>query len=434
MCRFESCSLYLVLNKITCSFIVNTLSETAGSVRALYWTMMGGEDARDAGGVMRGRPRLGPCLALLIMLCLPADCALADLPRISPQGTVLLHYGESLELYCEDHSSADNIQFSSGNQTLPSVKVNDTTIKLYTKLEKGVYSIYCRNNERRKITITRVIVDQAPVDVTDFICKSFNLDVMKCWWTVAPHVSVVNFSLSFLIAGHYVESCKVFRAFPNKSGCSWDTIHSPRYRQIQKTYLFTLKSSNAFGRNEQNFTVDHYSTVQPAPVRNLSVRDIGVYSAKLSWTIPHNMLDFLDGVSHKIEYRVPTIASSWWSIDTSKLPPRNLTHVYLLEVPYAHMRYEVRVSIRPLRATGEENWSMPSTLTFYTKGKSTSEINKQIYKTWRKNMKKPARVWSRAKLWNMKSQKHLNDLWNPKKNSSTSFPQAFLPYLASVID
>lgn len=328
----------------------------------------------------RKGPQLGLWLWFLAIQCLLhlqvvfAKCQNFDNLSLSvyPEGMIILPYGKPLEIYCmDDKYSADDLEFALGGVTNQSEKVNSTTRRLYKEMhDKGVFSYYCKNKETRKLCTTRVLIDSPPQNVTDFACKSKNLDELNCTWTTPPRYSVTNYSLTFIINGRSVDPCQAIKIGPSRYYCFWSTTSQPRYRQLEKTFHFNLKSKSPFGENEQNFTVDHYSIVQPSRVSRLRVMENGTHSVLLQWEIPNNMVDLMpNGVVHKIEYQIAKIdnTSYFRSVDASNLPVKNKTYKFLLsDLPYAHMQYEVRIYIRSKEATNDEFWSMYSYIVFYT--------------------------------------------------------------------
>lgn len=294
---------------------------------------------------------------------------------VYPEGTIILPYGKHLEIYCMDNDkkfNADDLEFAKGGIVKPSEKVNSTTRRLFKEMhERGTFTFYCTNKKTAKKCPTRVLVDSPPQNVTNFACKSKNLDELNCTWTTAPERhSVTNYSLSFIINGQRVDPCKAVKIQDTRYSCSWSTTSMPRYRQLEKIFYFNLKFVNVFGRNEQNFTVDHYSIVQPAKVNKLRILENGTHSVLLQWSLPINMASLMpNGVVHKIEYQIAKIdnTSYFRSVDATGLPMKNNTYKFLLsDLPYAHMQYEVRIYIRPKEATSDEFWSEYSYKLFYT--------------------------------------------------------------------
>lgn len=316
------------------------------------------------------------CITIQCSLCLPsifAKCqGIENLSlAVYPEGMIKVPYGKPVEIFCvDDKYTADDLDFALGGVSEPSEKLNGTTRRLYKEMhEKGVFAYYCLNKETKKLCTSRVLVDSAPLNVTDFGCKSRNLDELYCSWTAPDGFSITNYSLTFITNGQVVGSCKA-RKNGTRHYCSWTTNSQPRYRQLEKQFFFNLKFFNAFGSNEQNFTVDHFSIVKPAEVNNLKVIGNGTHSVLLQWSIPNNMVDLLpNGVVHKIEYQIAKIdnTSYFRSVDASSLPRKNRTYRFLLsDLPYAHMQYEVRIYIRPVEATRDEFWSKHSYVAFYT--------------------------------------------------------------------
>lgn len=302
---------------------------------------------------------------LLSLPCIFAHCQGVENLSVAvyPMGNLKVHYGDSFELFCvaEKFTSAD-IEFTMGGKTIPSEVVNSTTIRLYMeKPEKQVNTFYCRNKKTNKICTSRVVVDSTPMAVTDFSCKSKNLEILNCTWIAPGPLSTTQNYITFLIDGNAVEPSTPIRADQTRYWNSWNTYSIPRYRQMENKYYFYLSSCSPFGCNNQSFTVDHFSIVKPDAPSNLKVIRNYTNGVYLQWNIPNNMVDLLPcGVDHRIEYQIDKIdnKSYFRSVDASSLPPKNRTYKFLLtDLPYAHMKYEIRIYIKSKAAVKEEFWS-----------------------------------------------------------------------------
>ncbi|KOB75811.1 Cytokine receptor-like protein [Operophtera brumata] len=304
-----------------------------------------------------------PCI---FSRCLGVELSLA----VHPEGMINVPYGQPLEILCSDDKyTAENLQFEIGGTPIPSNKLNTTTRRLSMENhKKGVFTYYCRNTVTNKVCASRVLVDSAPLDVTDFACKSQNLDVLNCTWSNPESFSITNYTFTSL-GFNSVDVCTTEKIGKTRY-CAWNTSGQPRYRQQEKEFVFYLTFCNVFGCNEQNFTINHFAIVKPDPPKNLKVLGNGTHCVLLHWSIPNNMFDFLpNGVDHKIEYQIAKIdnTSYFRTVDTSGLPAKNKTYKFQLsDLPYAHMQYEVRIYIRPKEAVKDEFWSDFTYLVFYT--------------------------------------------------------------------
>lgn len=311
-------------------------------------------------------------IKLISLPCIFSRCQGVDISvALYPDSMIKRLYGDPVEIFCvAEKDTADSLEFYLGGKLIDSEKVNVTTRRLYIeRLEKGVYTYYCRNTVTNKQCTSRVLVDLPPSNVTDFGCISKNLDVLNCTWTSPEMHSVSNYSLTFLINGNKVEACRANKV--NKSlWCSWSTTSQPRYKQMEDHYYFHLTAENYFGSNTQNFTIDHFSIVKPDPPEQLRVLSNNTHSVLLQWKIPNNMYDFLPcPIVHRIEYQIAKIDNTAYfrSVDASSLPPKNKTYNFLLSnLPYAHMSYEVRIYIKSQLATEDKFWSDFSYVLFTT--------------------------------------------------------------------
>ncbi|XP_052740627.1 cytokine receptor-like [Bicyclus anynana] len=281
-------------------------------------------------------------------------------------------YGEPLELFCVAGSnySASDIFIMKDGKKLESEIVNSTTRRLYiAKPEKQFATYSCHNLKNNKRCISRIVVDNPPSDVTDFNCFSKNLESLNCSWTSPKAYSVVSYKLNFYVHNNLVSPpCEPF-SFKTTRYCVWDSSTLPRYRQQDEKQHFYLSSCNIFGCNNQNFTIDHFSIVKPDPPYDLGVFSNGAHNVLLKWRIPHNIADLLQcGVDYKIQYQIAKVdnRTHFRTVDTLQLPAKPAMIVFNIDLPYAHMQYEVRIYIKSKLAVSEEFWSDYTFLVFTT--------------------------------------------------------------------
>ncbi|XP_045487984.1 cytokine receptor [Pieris rapae] len=324
------------------------------------------------------RPTRGSQLRIwtlcFIILGLPSIYSACHFVGTYPPGTINVLYGQPLEIFCvaEKNYSSRDIEFSLYGKQLDSEIVNSTTIRLYIeKPEKQVNTYYCKNTKSGKNCINRVLVDSLPPNVTDFKCISNNLEILNCSWIKADTESALRYNLTFESNGNFVTPCTVQMVENSKTKyCIWNSHSFPRYREQEKVFFFVMETCNYFGCNSQNYSIDHYSIVKPDRPLNLKSVKIGTHSVLLKWNVPNTIVDFLDcGVVHKIEYQIEKIDNTTFfhEVNASSLPFKNKTYKFNLTLPYAHMKYEVRISIKSRKAPdSKEFWSDNSFLIFYT--------------------------------------------------------------------
>lgn len=295
-----------------------------------------------------------------------------------PQGDISISYGQPLEIFCtaENNYTSDDIVFKLGGNILPSEKVNDTTIRLYYAHPEIQYKkYYCTNTKISKNCISGVLVDRPPSEVTDFKCRSRNLDYLNCTWSMPKTFATMKYNLTFFNNNRPVNDCVPVYSEHTVS-CIWSTTTQPQYRQQQPIYIFNLISYNIFGSYEQNITVDHFSVVKPDSPMDLKVIKTETHSVLLKWVIPNNMVDLLDGgLDHKIEYQIAKVDKRKYfrEVNATGLPIRNRTYKFeLANLPYAYMQYEVRIYIKPKNAKDDEFWSDPSFQFFQTQSEIPS--------------------------------------------------------------
>ncbi|KAJ0177025.1 hypothetical protein K1T71_007034 [Dendrolimus kikuchii] len=314
-------------------------------------------------------------IILLCLFSLPCGCSGCqgveykdDVLWLYPEGTVTVRYGDPVELLCVSEDS-NTSKFALGGKTIPSEIVNATTRRLYIeKPEKGMHTYYCYYKKKR--CTSRVLIDSPPSDVKDFACISKNIEVLNCTWTSSQLHSLTNYTLNYAFHGLPVRACLANLTDSKLRHCVFDTQSTPRYLQMEDKYSFHLHGCNIFGCNEQYFVIDHFAIVKPDPPIGLKILTTDPHSISLRWSVPNNIAHFLScGVEHKIEYQIAKIdnTSYFRRVNSSSLPANNKTYNFqLTDLPYAHMRYEVRIYIRPTVATSDKFWSDFAYIVFYT--------------------------------------------------------------------
>lgn len=67
------------------------------------------------------------------------------------------------------------------------------------------------------------------------------------------------------------------------------------YGPAAKQYYFILKAKNELGEISRNYTINHWESVIPDPVENLTESYITENSVVLNWTLPYLMRTFPKG-------------------------------------------------------------------------------------------------------------------------------------------
>lgn len=313
-------------------------------------------------------------------LCVVPRCVAAGDEKsvsIYPEGDSYVPYGGNFTIYCiagpnYTHSS---LRITHGGKELTTTQVNETTIKYSETPSEHVRLIYyCKNKITNQNVVKTVLVASPPKNVINFNCISLNFEVLNCAWTSPDEVVYTEYKLTQVIG----RDTKIKPCVPTQLGktlvryCYWNTTSQPRYRQQEEKFDFILEAHNDFGNNTQNFTIYHYSIVKPDPPMNLSIISVTPHSVLLSWQLPINVKDFLQGgVDHKIEYQIAKINDIKFRIvNTSDLSSKLITNGksihFNLTLPYAHMQYGVRVYIKPKAAKSDEFWSDFSKVLFST--------------------------------------------------------------------
>lgn len=127
---------------------------------------------------------------------------------------------------------------------------------------------------------------------------------------------------------------------------------------------------NRFGENINYITFHHFKHVLPNPPENLTAEATSPHSLKLTWTIPSSMITFKPGLDHRILYQREY--EKKWQLGGLIKESKNRTLSYeLIGLKYAHLLYDIRVSMRSAMADpyDEFMWSDNATRTIRTKSK-----------------------------------------------------------------
>ncbi|XP_063383523.1 uncharacterized protein LOC134669833 [Cydia fagiglandana] len=276
-----------------------------------------------------------------------------------------LPVGKPLEILC---SGPGPLEISLYGESLPIDTINSTTVRFKQEKPEKQASVYVCSNSDIKCAL-RLVIDNPP-EIKDFKCISKNLEVLNCSWT-NNNVLISNVSLCYKVNNHKTIPCRVNRN-RDMDYCTWDTQSSPRYRQQEENILFLMDACNKFGCTHNMYNIDHIKILKPDPPLNLKVLNKTTNNAVLEWTISNNMIDFLqDGLEHKIEYWF--YGAQFRQVD-STLPLKQRKYRFELSLPCANQYYEVRISIRPIRASKTGMWSEPSSICFSTDAEIKGDI------------------------------------------------------------
>lgn len=298
-------------------------------------------------------------------------------------GTVLdyqhdILYGEPLEIFCMGIDY--ELQMADGVVPLPTTSVNQTTIRLFEERpEKGVSYYTChyiKNNSLHYPTIMlKVVVDGVPV-IEDFRCKSMNFEYLNCSWTTTN----INpeYELYYVKNGILTLLYKI-RWFAKTIYCVWDDKNALLPYQYQDVNLtFLVKTCTGLGCTNQTFQFDQRAIVKfKAPkleikakgsygaILRCNIYSSGLYQQFGNYNLEQKITYWYSGI-HQNQGNVPVVITDIYS---SKYDDNAIE----LKLPCANEFYEVRLSVRPQLAEGEEFWSEDAIVHFVTEPASGDE-------------------------------------------------------------
>lgn len=308
-------------------------------------------------------------LVLIISLSF-IDYANALRPRIlKADGTeanyftdIKILYGNPLELYCVGQAH-NELMMSKDNVMFYTNTVNETTVHLFDEKPEirlsNVYCHYVKGHDNTNIAAVRVLIDTLP-KATNFHCNS-NLKQHICTWTT-PNLIIYRFSLYHVRDNVYTLLCHVMQSEPMY--CAWDSKALDAGKPDPKILTFQMETCNHFGCRNETFEVHNLTIVKSEPPEQLTILWKRSHSASLSWKIPKNQGLSELHMDHKISYWHSGIHPRY--VNTSNVFKQENYLVLNLELPCADTFYEVRVSIKPHGAVGEEYWSDDAVVTLVT--------------------------------------------------------------------
>lgn len=167
---------------------------------------------------------------------------------------------------------------------IPKMAATTTTTLYSCKLAASEDS--CNDKGRcDSIGMNQVYVGYKPQNVTNFKCRSFNLQSMLCTFEKPFNPVYVNYSLTFYLNETNIHSC----ILTNNSCLITTYSKGGIYRPFKEKYYFTLTAKNALGNLQEYFEIDHFSIVVPNPPSGVSASEITPSSAKLKWKRPYEM-------------------------------------------------------------------------------------------------------------------------------------------------
>lgn len=291
-------------------------------------------------------------------------------------------YGEPLELFCVGENYDLEFTVSDNRVRLPTTIVNKTTIRLYKeKPEKGISHYICQYIETDsfyEMTYLTVIVDSLPV-VENFNCKSMHFEYLNCTWI--SNFYNLEHMMYYVYNGTPMVLCRT-HFYHHKNVCLWDTNHPLLpYEKDESNLTFIMNSCTGIGCTNQTFILDHVTLVKyRAPV--IELRSKSAYSVVIGidLTIDQEIGNIF--LEQKITY--------WYSGMHPNQTNASLTRTnnyyndfnddIELKLPCANEIYEVRVSVRPQHAVGEDYWSDEGVIHFAT-DQAPDEVNATVDST-----------------------------------------------------
>ncbi|XP_045597067.2 uncharacterized protein [Procambarus clarkii] len=215
------------------------------------------------------------------------------------------------------------------------------------------YMLACTDSSGDNKCLGVVRVGYQPLDVENFQCVSYNLEVLKCNWTL-PYNPVQTASYKpYLISTLHTEGSQC----SGDSGGVKDTCDDlttccfwrpPEYPAAEPFLRVLFQASNSLSNQTFNFThlVRNYAVVLPDAAESVEAEAVaGSRELEVRWSLPSPMDAFpsAGGVVFRVDHRLHAHPDTWTTAATGKCKNSNLVSV---EVKYWWQEYEVRVRLR----------------------------------------------------------------------------------------
>lgn len=215
-----------------------------------------------------------------------------------------------------------------------------------------------------KLTNNSYYIGTPPAQVTDFKCRGYDFQNMKCDFTLPENKVNTEYKLFYSTVFAKEKECSLQNDIQtNKKIC--DLQYD--YRPVVCCYDFRIIANNSLGALSQTITLDIHSNIVPAkPI--VEVQNLQTNSVTLSLRVDKFFhYQFTNGLMYKIHLKSENLESFF--IEGLLLKKDFKTEIKDLKYSYHRYDYSVRVKTVKSNPNDETMWSEPFEGYFITKPK-----------------------------------------------------------------
>lgn len=231
------------------------------------------------------------------------------------------------------------------------------------------------------VGVTNLYIGYRPTIVTDFKCRSDNWQNMTCKFTKPWNPIPTEYQLTYItnIIKHYQYNCSLASYEGSLLECS---IPYTSYRSTHELWTFFLTIRNEVDILTQNFEINNFAVIVPAPPENISFTGVTSQSVVIHWKLSYKLellhknhaVNFVHDVRILSEFENKNSNETVWEV----IDPRRIRkeargdqslwyYIELQDLDYANSWYDVRIRVRTDKAEDiEEMYSEVSGLGFRT--------------------------------------------------------------------
>lgn len=271
-----------------------------------------------------------------------------------------LRKGDELRLKCyldqgkPELLDAFNFQINGGKQIEDEfVKKNYTGKYIELNMddvEEQSSMILCRHNGNN-IAYTDLRVGSEPEEITDFSCVANNWKNITCEFHRPDNPVTVHYTVHYTAESNpgVMYSCADMK-FENGLGTC--QVKSESYRRTTEILLFTLFAKNTLGNKTQTFRINNFAIVKPNAVDDIDETGVTSNSAEVVFKTPVDIQTF----PRKLDFEF-FIFSKYGNLTRFFNKSAPSTKLFVIDLPYAHTWYEIKMRIKSAEATHEKYWS-----------------------------------------------------------------------------
>lgn len=273
-------------------------------------------------------------------------------------------------LYSEDNDSR-YLDFSRNGVPVSAesvTRVNETAIEMVVRNATAMYSlITCKLNKTIGVDFVELWVGYAPIPVTDFRCISNNWQSLNCTFNYTENPISTHYSLDYLRMSSAFTKSQTLAPYRNATIPDyWFQLEV--YTEVTEEYLFTVYQRNVFGALSQNFTVNNFKSLRPAPVENFNVTQAAGKPVNVTWRNSYHLSAYNQVVNGNIiaELNYTTTPSGPWTTLRYFFVSDNCNVTLYNLSAYTWYDFRVRIRMSESYADRDDLWSDYKVFVFQT--------------------------------------------------------------------